>query len=263
MRFLRLIGCFVRASAQQDLMYRSNFWLSLFHSLLNLGVGVAGMRVLFLQVSQIQGWTYEAALGVFGVYLVVTALRGLFIGPGMEALAGLGQEIWNGNFDFALLRPVNAQFLVTFRQWRLFSLVDLAFGVAVLVAAALRSDQALTLAQMGGFFLGLAAGVIVLYSLQLAFAAVSFWNPALLFTWVLDAIFQLARYPVGLYPGIVRFLLTWIIPVGVITTFPAQALNGQQTLPALLGSLALAGLLFTGSTWLFSQGLRRYASASS
>ncbi|NMC78889.1 MAG: hypothetical protein GYA59_05985, partial [Chloroflexi bacterium] len=111
----------MRTSAQQELAYRANFWISLLHALLNLGVGVLGMQVLFNQVKSVRGWDYPSALALLGVYLVISALRGLFIGPGLEALAGMGQEILSGQFDFALLRPVNTQFLVTFRYWHLFA----------------------------------------------------------------------------------------------------------------------------------------------
>ena len=54
----------------------------------------------------------------------------------------------------------------------------------------------------------------------------------MLFTWVFDGIFQMARYPVGMYPGWLRLVLTWIVPVGVITTVPAQALTGSLSVQA-------------------------------
>lgn len=47
MRYLRLIGHFVRASAQQEMAYRANFLISLLHSLLNFGTGLLGLVVLF------------------------------------------------------------------------------------------------------------------------------------------------------------------------------------------------------------------------
>ena len=40
MNYLRLIRIFARASSQNELAYRANFWLSLLHSLLNMATGV-------------------------------------------------------------------------------------------------------------------------------------------------------------------------------------------------------------------------------
>ena len=51
---------------------------------------------------------------------------------------------------------------------------------------------------------------------------------------------QMARYPVGVYPGWLRMVLTWIIPVGLMTTLPAQALTAGVPFLWAAGSVALA-----------------------
>ena len=262
MRHLRLVGQFVRASTQNDLAHRANFWISLLHSLLNLGTGVLGVWVLFGQVETIRGWDLPSTLAVLGIYLTLGALRGLFIGPSLEAMAGMDGEVWTGKFDFSLLRPVDTQFLASFRHWRPFALVDLALGLGVLVVAIVQLGQTLTVAGLAAFLLALGAGLTVLYAALLAFSALVFWSPGL-FTWIFDSLFQMARYPVGIYPGWLRFALTWIVPVGVMTTVPAAALSGGLTAGVLAGAVVLALLFLVGASLLFRSGLRRYASASS
>ena len=263
MRYLRLIRRFAEASAQNEMAYRANFWISLLHSLLNLGTGVVGVTVLFGQVGTVHGWDYPATLALLGVYLTVDALRGLFIGPSLDALAGLGGEIWSGQFDFTLLRPVDVQFLASFRHWRPLALIDLALGLGVLGTAVVKLETPLTLARTATFLIALGAGVTILYAILLAFTSLVFWSPALLYTWIFDAVFQMARYPVGLYPGWLRLALTWVVPVGVMTTVPAQALTGELSAGMLIGSVALAATLLASASALFRSGLRRYASASS
>jgi len=66
-----------------------------------------------------------------------------------------------------------------------------------------------------------------------------------------------------MYPGWLKLILTWVVPVGVITTIPAEALLGSLTPTNLLTSLGLAAVLVTAASILFRIGLRRYASASS
>lgn len=262
MRHLKLIAYFARASAQNELAYRANFWINLLHALLNLGTGVLGLAVLFGQVEAVRGWTWPAALALLGVYLTVGALRNLFIGPSLDALAGLDGEIWAGRFDFTLLRPVDVQFLASFRYWRPLALLDLVLGLGVLGAGAFHMQHSLTLAHLGAFLLTLIAGVTILYAILLALTALFIWSPGFLFTWAFDALFQMARYPLGLYPGWLRLALTWIVPVGVITTIPAQALAGELSSGMLLGSVALALAFFVGASALFRLGLQRYTSAS-
>jgi ABC-2 type transport system permease protein len=253
----------MRASLQQDLAYRANFWINLLHSLLNLVVALAAILILFTQINDLNGWTFSATVGVMAVYLIIGALRGLFIGPSLETLVGMGQEVWNGNFDFSLIRPVNIQFLVTFRIWRFFALLDLILGVAVLFYAVSQSPDPLTWLNWFLFAITLAAGTLIIYALLLGLSALAFWSPGFLITWVFDALFQLARYPIGIYPPFIRILLTWIIPIGLITTIPAQALSGQIGSGMALTSLGLAVLLLIVASWLFRSGIRRYHSASS
>lgn len=263
MRYVRLIGVFMRVSFQNDLAYPANWWISLLHSLLNLATGVLGMAVLFGQVDSLRGWDFASALALVGVYLTVGALRELFIGPGLESLAGMGQEILTGSFDFSLLRPVNTQFLVTFRTWRLLSLVDLALGIGVIAVAVARAPVPPSAANLLAFFVALILSVLALYAVLLALTAIVFRSPALLLTWVFDAVFQLARYPAGIYPGWLRFALTWIIPVALMTTIPAQALTGQASAGLLLGAAAFTTALLAAASWLFQRGMRFYSSASS
>lgn len=263
LRPLKLTALFIGASAQHELAYRANFWVSLLNSALNFGTGLLGVIVLFEQVESVRGWEFAQTLAVLGVYMTVSALRGLFISPSLDSLAGMDGEIWRGEFDFTLLRPVDTQFIASVRHWRLFSLVDLLLGFVVLGVAVTQLALPMTLAHAIGFVLTLLISGMLLYAILLAFASLTFWSPGFLFGWVFDGLFQMARYPVGLYPGVLRLVLTWIVPVGVITTVPARALSGDLPPALLAGSFALSVAAVLGASVLFRTGLRRYASASS
>ncbi len=261
--YLSVLWRYLLASIQQELAYPANFFISLFNSLLGLAMSVIGLAVLFSHLDAVGGWTFASTLAVLGVYMTLSALRGLFISPSLDALAGMDGDIWTGNFDYVVLRPVDTQFIATFRRWRLFALIDLLLGAGVIVAAAAQLSVALTAWQIVSFLASLALGLLVLYSLLLAFAGLVFWSPGFLFGWVFDGIFEMARFPINLYPSWIRLALTWVVPVGVMTTIPAQALTGILSPALFAGSLLFGIALFCGATLLFRTGLRRYASASS
>jgi ABC-2 type transport system permease protein len=263
MHYLRLIGRFAKASTQNELAYRANFWISLLHSILNLGTGVLGIVVLFGQVDAIKGWDLPATLAILGVYLIIGALRRLFIGPSLDALAGMDGEVWSGKLDFTLLRPIDIQFQASMRYWQPLAIIDLLLGFGVLGTAVVQLGQTLTFVHVAQFLITLFFAVTTLYAVLLAFSGLVFWSPGFFFTWLFDAIFQMARYPVGLYPGWLQLVLTWIIPVGIMTTIPAQALTGTLTTPILVFGVVLSIGFLIGASILFRTGLRRYSSASS
>ena len=74
------------------------------------------------------------------------------------------------------------------------------------------------------------AAVAVLYSLKILAVSAAFYvvridNLAHLF----DAVFDAARWPAPIFRGAVRFVFTFVIPLALMTTYPARALLG--TLP--------------------------------
>jgi ABC-2 type transport system permease protein len=261
--YLHLIKLFAGSSTQNEMAYRMNFWISLLNSILNLGTGVLGVLVLFGQVEKIRGWDQASTLAILGVYLIVGALQRLFIGPSLNSLAGMDGEVWSGKLDYTLIRPVDIQFLASFRYWQPLALIDLLFGGSVIMAAVWQMEQALTWERWIVFFASLSIGMITLYAILLIFAGLVFWSPGFLFTWIFDSLFQMGRYPVGLYPDWLQLVLTWIVPVGIITTVPAQALTGTLEAGEFISGAALSLLFLMGASIFFRYGLRRYASASS
>jgi ABC-2 type transport system permease protein len=262
MRRLRLLCGFARSSAQNEMAHRANLGIAVLHSIVSLGTGVLGLLVLFGQVQAVRGWDLPSTLALLGVYQIVSAVRGLCIGPSLESLAGADGEIMTGRLDYTLLRPVSTQFLASFRCWKPLTLLDLALGLGVLAASMAGLGKVLTVGNAVSFLVALAAGIVVLYSILLGLTALTLWSPGFLFTWAFDALYQMARYPVGIYPGWLRLALTWIVPVGIMTSVPAQALSGGLSAGMLAASVALAAALCAGASLLFRRGLRRYAGAS-
>ena len=263
MYFIRLVGSFLKASIQNEMAYNANFWINILHSILNLGTGILGIFILFSQVDTIQGWTFASTLAILGVYLILGSLRRLFIGPSLESLAGMDGEVWSGKFDFTVLRPVDIQFQASFRYWQPLAFIDLSFGLGIMGLAIAQLGKALTLVGVFSFISSLFFGVLTLYSILLALAGLVFWSPGFLFTWIFDSLFQMARYPVGIYPSWLRLVLTWIVPVGIMTTLPAEALSGTISFTRLAYGGILSILLLVGASFVFRAGVKRYESASS
>ena len=263
MYYFRLISSFARASVQNEMAYQANFWINLLHSILNLGTGVLGILVLFNQVETIQGWNQISTLAILGVFLTVGAIRRLFIGPSLESLAGMDGEVWSGKLDFTLLRPVDVQFQASFRYWQPLAIIDLLFGLGVMTVSLIQLGHVLTVIRLSAFLVSLISAVTILYAILLFFSGLVFWSPGFLFTWIFDSLYQMARYPVGMYPGWLKLILTWVVPVGIMTTVPAQVITGTSSPGILLISLTLSLVFLVGASIFFRSGLKRYASASS
>jgi ABC-2 type transport system permease protein len=113
------------------------------------------------------------------------------------------------------------------------------------------------------FAVMLLAGGVIIYSFWLILATLSFWFVRVEnILEIFRSMYEAGRWPVSLYPGWLRFGLTFIVPVAFATTVPAEALTGRLTLETLLGAVVLAALLFTVSRVVWRVGLRHYSGTS-
>lgn len=261
--YLRLLKTFIRTAFQQEAAFRANFAINVLNTALNFLVGIAGVTILFSQVETIRGWTFPQTLALLGIYLLINALRGLCISPSLDAMGGMDGDVWQGRFDFTLLKPAHPQFLVSLRHWRVWAIFDLGLSLLVLGKALLELGGELSLPRLVNFLLALTISVTIVYAILLLLTSGVFWYQGVPLNWIFQSVIQMGRYPIGIYPGWLKLTLTWIVPIGFITTVPVAALSGGVSGGMLLGGFILAVALFLAASWFFRLSLRQYASASS
>jgi ABC-2 type transport system permease protein len=256
----RLAYQFFRIGAMNELQYRVNFFVQLVQSLVALGVAVAGLAIVFSHTTELAGWSQTELLAVVGVHTLMLGLIKAVIEPNM---ARLMEDVQRGTLDYALTKPADAQLLVSVRELRVWSLLDLFVGLGVLAVALGRLGGQVGLAQALLFAGVLLLGALMIYSFWLILTTMAFWvvrveNILNLF----EGLYAAGRWPVGVYPGWLQGLLTFLVPVAFAVTVPAEALTGRLS-PATVGLAALlAALLLGGARLLWQFGLRRYSGAS-
>lgn len=109
----------------------------------------------------------------------------------------------------------------------------------------------------------LTAAIAVTWASRVLLATVALWSPGLELDVVYGALWQFGRYPVSIYRQPVRFVLTWLLPVAFVATFPAAALTRGASPGLLLAGLLVGfgAILVVRAVW--GAGLRRYTSATS
>jgi len=260
MSYLRLLAAFFRVSIRGELAYRVNFFVQLFQSLLGLGIALGGLAVIFSFTDTLGGWRPDEVLALVGVYFLVGGMIGLVIQPGMEEFI---DSVRTGTLDFTLTKPEDAQFLISIRRVEIWKLIDIVLGFIVLGTALVRLGGKVGGGEAAVFVLMLAAGGLIIYSFWLILATLSFWfvrveNILVIF----QSMYEAGRWPVSLYPGWLRYGLTFIVPVAFATTIPAEALTSRLSWETLLGAVALAAVLLLISRGFWRLGLRRYSGAS-
>ena len=243
-----------------ELAYRTNFFVQLFESLLELGTAIAGLAVIFSYTSTLGGWTPDQVLALVGVFFLVGGAIRLMIQPSLEQLI---ESVRDGTLDFTLVKPEDAQLLSSIQRVEIWKLTDVGLGIVVLAVALVRLGTGLGVLHAAGFAAALIAGGVIVYSFWMILATSAFWlvrveNILMVF----QSMYEAGRWPVSIYPGWLRFALTFIVPVAFAVTVPAQALAGRLTWQVLAGSWVFAAAFFTAARLFWRAGLRRYGGAS-
>lgn len=256
----RLMYHFFRIGAMNELQYRVNFFVQLVQSAVALGVALAGLQLVFNHTSELAGWSQAELLVVVGVHTLMLGLIKAVIEPNM---ARLMEDVQRGTLDYTLTKPADAQVLVSVRELRVWSLLDVVVGLLVLAVALGRLGGQIGVAQALLFAALLLAGGLMIYSFWLILTTMAFWvvrveNILNLF----EGLYAAGRWPVGVYPGWLQGLLTFLVPVAFAVTVPAEALTGRLSLATVgLATLLAAGLL-AGARLLWRFGLQQYSGAS-
>nr|WP_269449717.1 ABC-2 family transporter protein [Auraticoccus cholistanensis] len=219
------------------------------------------LAVVFGQTSELGGWSRHDLLVLVGVHFLIGGLIGLVIRPSMETMM---EGIRLGTFDFTLVKPADSQLLASVQVVRPPALVDVAIGVGVVVWGVGGRGGALSAGDVALFLLTLLCGTVTIYSFVLALSTMAFWfvrldNVLAIFQSLFG---QAGRWPVTIFPGWLRLLLTFAVPLAFAVTVPSEALTGRLDLATTLGAVALAAVFFAAARWFWFFALRRYTGAS-
>jgi ABC-2 type transport system permease protein len=275
--YWRIFLAFARNSLVRDMTFRVNFLIecvsSLSWALMNLGF----YALIFNYTDQIgaaSGWGKYEFFTFLATSMLVNSLVQAFFMPNCEEFSEL---IRTGHLDFALLKPIDTQFLVSLRKVDWSSLANFILGLALLgyslqgLATDPRGEWRLHPVSALLYPAYLLCGVGILYSLMIALAATSIWlgrNQTLYDFWFY--ITNFSRYPMEIYAGRLgsplRWTFTYLVPVLVVVNVPARLL----ALPLAPDNLWLCGFAvvaacgsFLASRALFQRALEAYRSASS
>ncbi|QZZ18864.1 ABC transporter permease [Leptothermofonsia sichuanensis E412] len=258
-RYLQVLRLFWATAIAAELEYRVNFLLATLSSLGGLAGSLFGLFLFYQNDYTFEGWSWEQALVVLGVFTVLQGFSATFLAPNLNRIVS---HIQRGTLDFVLLKPINSQFWLSTHTLSPWGIPDLIFGLIVIFYAGGRLGL-----QATDYLLSLVPilfGFLILYSLWFILGATSIWFVKIYnVTEVLRGLLEAGRFPMVAYPAAYRFFFTFVVPVAFLTTVPAEVILGRGEWIWTLGAGILAITLLFASRAFWQFALRFYTSASS
>ncbi|QDT58300.1 hypothetical protein SV7mr_07900 [Stieleria bergensis] len=279
-RYWRVWLTFARNSLVRDMTFRMNFILQAVSSLGWTAMNVGFYLIIFQHTPSIgegTGWDENRFFLFIATTWFINSIIQAFFMPNAQEFSEL---IRTGGLDFALLKPIDTQFLISFRKIDWSQLTNFLVGLAIAAVALhrLANDPVqpmvpspLALILYGVFVI---CGVLIMYSLMITLSATSVWlgrNQSLYNFWFY--ITNFSRYPMEIYDRgwgkPLYSVFTFVIPILVVVNVPARILAMPLSPRAdwewgiALWTALVTVLSLLVSRWLFRTSLKSYRSASS
>lgn len=271
---------FARNSLVRDMTFRTNFVLQCISSIGWTLMNVGFYLIIFQYTQTIgadSGWDRDKFFLFIATTWFINSLVQAFFMPNAEEFSEL---IRTGGLDFALLKPIDTQFLVSFRRidWSALSNFLAGFVIAIVALHSLANrpvdPMTPTVLSLLLYIVFIGCGVAIMYSLMICLSATSIWlgrNQTLYNFWFY--ITNFSRYPMEIYnhgwgKPLYGFF-TFVVPVLLVVNVPARLLakpiSPQTWDERLLVCWAVVATFLSVrvSRWVFKRALLSYRSASS
>ncbi len=263
--YLRLLGAFGRFSLNRELAFRGNFLMKVLLEVVWLGILLLFFHTIFRNTSRIEGWNEYQYLFFLGCYY---ALEGLIETLFLENCIEFGELVRTGNLDFFLLKPIDEQFLLSFRHIDWSTAPKVFIGGALMGVSLWELGEPIGLLKAFCFVVTLGSGIAMAYSFLLILASTAIWmvrNQSLMELWWLFS--SLMRYPRDIYEEpwavLIQKVFTFLLPALLVVSVPAEAMV-RVLEPGIIVWMILAGMMMLViSRWVFRKSIRFYRSASS
>jgi ABC-2 type transport system permease protein len=249
-------NCLVR-----EMQFKANFLVRLFTEGMWLFMQFVYIEVMYGQTNQIVGWTKYDMIVLVGTNYAIAQLFEAFFYENCMKLIDL---IRQGELDFNLIKPINTQFLVSLRYTDYASMLNSTVGIGVVFYGLAKMGATVTWSGVLLFGALLVNGILIYYAILFILSVWTFWigrsNNLMELYWQFG---QFSRYPGDIYPLLLKGVLMTLMPMLVVSNFPAQVfVHGLKT-GWVLYAFALGLVFFLLTLWIWQRGLQRYRSASS
>lgn len=271
-KYFRVLQTFFRNSLVREMTFRGNFIINALTQTFWFAAQLTLFEIIYRNVGSIADWSREEYFVFLATAMLINAFVEMLFMPNV---ANFSELIRTGNLDFALLKPIDTQFLVSFEKIDLSMLSQVILAAALLVYSLGTIGRPVGAGQAALYAVYVIAGVVFFYDLMLALASTSIWfgrNQGLYDFWFYVTVF--ARYPRSIYNGTnparleageaLQFAFTYLVPILLVVTVPARIVANTVDRPALgVVALAAAAIGVLVSRAIFHHSLKHYRSASS
>lgn len=252
--YLSMAAAYVRLNFFAQMEYKAAFWSQVIGMVLNNCVWIVFWTIFFKRFDNVGGWTVQDVLTVWSISAGGYGLAYCICGNAL----GLAAMISNGRLDAWMLYPRALLSHILVGRMSATAFGDILFAVFV-YGFFVKPD----LLHFVWFCALTVSAAIVFVGFSVLTSCLSFYlgNAEGLAETSRFALITFSTYPASLFQGGLKLLLYTVIPAGLVSYLPVEALRDlsvELTLMCFGGSLSILAV----GVGVFYWGLRRYESGN-
>ncbi|MBI3385208.1 ABC-2 family transporter protein [Candidatus Gottesmanbacteria bacterium] len=217
------------------------------------------LLIIMSKTNSIAGFNLKQTILFYLTFNIIDTVSQLFL----REVYRFRPLVISGNFDLVLVKPMNPLFRILAGGADPFDLIILII-LLIFTFISIQQIPNMQLINILFYIILCLNGFFISTAFHIMVAALAILTSEIDHTiMIYRDLTNLGRVPVDIYQQPLRFFITFILPIGVMMTFPAKALMGFLSWQGLAISFLLA-IIFLGfgfSLWRYS--LSKYSSASS
>lgn len=259
-RYYKIYMQFLKQYLKTLIEYKEDFFFGIFGFFLVQATSIIFISLIFTNIPSLHGWSFYEIIFIYGFSQIPRGLDHLFTDY-------LWLFCWKsmvyGEFDRFLLRPLNPLFQVIAQRFQPDGFGELVIGLILVIYSGTKIGVTITPIWILGFIIAVIGGSFIYTAVKLATTSVAFWTKdSFRLVQIAYGLSDFSKYPISIYPGGVRGLLTFIIPFAFTGYYPATYLLGKGSF--LFGVIltlvvGIISLLVAYMIWL--KGISSYESA--
>ncbi len=262
-RYIKLYFTCIKRSIITRLEYKRDTIISIFNFIFSNAVSISSIWMIMQSIPSLQGWSMAQLGFLYGFSMMPMALDHIFTDQ-LWTVAYF--QVRNGDLDRMFIRPVPVLFQVIAETFQLEGFGELIVGIVMLAVCGTMIEVQWTFAVVLMLIVATVFGAVIITSVKIIFASFAFkLKSSGKILQVAYNFINFTRYPMKIYPTLVRGLLTFLLPFALIISYPVETLLFQTYSPyALCGLIvAVSAVFLTISIAVWSVLAKRYQSTGS
>lgn len=260
-RYLKIYYSLIKLNLAALLIYRSNFFASVFSNLLWGIFSIITMAILTSKTKYVMHWSRNELLLLIGFHNVIWSFFQIVF---VHNFYDFSRKINKGTLDFYLLKPLDSQFLMSFSRIRFESLLRFIMGVGYVMYmlhvlhVPFHVTQVFFLIFIGIF------SVVIFYSIWFLFSTLTIWLTRLSnISDMMNTLSGVSRYPPDIFWEVSLTVGVLLFPLLLAIATPVQILLQKNVTNNSILLILFSCLLLVGTRVFWKFALRYYTSANS